>query len=234
MQIEDFDPIEYKIYTRTKSHVAEYDSAQFHISVGQPNHEGKKFEATCMWAASKFKENILIVSDTLQRHNIKFAENLSEEEAYFVSRERGTQWLERNKDSIDLLPNLTIYRHNFWLAHKNYISNRNVVNRFYDNHKVFRELCHDTINRVWQRHMERGSVQESQYFNFFQHSKEFLLEELAVKPIIFSKFPSLTIYPGQWISELYEFMAHNEEMGFTKCFEGSKWTRIEFRRRKYS
>lgn len=227
--------INYKIYSKTKSYVQDFDVAQLHISVGMPNHDGEKFKATCEWVADRFEKVIFIVSDTLQRHNHAFKDNLTADDAYTVALQKGNDWLEAHNAYIEAVPNKVIYRHDHWLNHPFYHSFHKAVIHAYETDPVFQQLCKQVIDRIWRRNNQDGKyLHNEDYFRFYSHSKAFLLEELAAKPIMLMEHPGLILYPGTWVGELYDYMKKNREIGLSQCFKGCEWQRFEFRRRKSS
>lgn len=60
----------YKVVLNSPSIWRDYSTCRLQISVGKPKHEGDKFFALTEWAAARFDKVYLIVSDTLQRHNL--------------------------------------------------------------------------------------------------------------------------------------------------------------------
>jgi len=56
---------EYKVMVKSGAAWRDYDTARLEISVGQPYHEGAKFEATVDWVKHRFSHSIVSVNDTL-------------------------------------------------------------------------------------------------------------------------------------------------------------------------
>ena len=96
------------------------------ISVGQEVHEGEKFFATVDLINSSFKEVIILIDDTLQRHTMKIHSPLSIDQLYKISFEAGDQWLERNYKYYNhfAIP-YKIIRWDHWLNHFFFLSIRN-------------------------------------------------------------------------------------------------------------
>lgn len=79
-----------------------YETCRQHISVGQPYHEGEKLKATFEWAAKRFTKHVIVVADTLQRHNMDG--NAQQAKRY------GDEWLQRNRDLLGILGSPEIIR----------------------------------------------------------------------------------------------------------------------------
>lgn len=74
------------------------------ISVGQPPHEGKKFQETLALINRSFKGCMIAVCDTLQRYsNAVTRTNKTPDDLCEASRKEGDKWLERNKKAIESL-----------------------------------------------------------------------------------------------------------------------------------
>lgn len=71
------------------------------ISVGQPYHESIKLFATIELINKYFAKCIVIVCDSLQRHNVYYMEK--ESTAYNEAIEAGTRWIERNTTFLQQL-----------------------------------------------------------------------------------------------------------------------------------
>src|SRR5262245_12863207 len=76
------------------------------ISVGQEVHEGEKFIATVDLVKSHFASCIMLVDDTLQRHTMILNLDVSADEYRDIARQEGDQWLQRNQEFYQSLPNL--------------------------------------------------------------------------------------------------------------------------------
>ena len=69
------------------------------ISVGQKTHEGKKFLATIKLINKYFKECVILIDDSIQRHTVKIHHpHISDSEAYQTAINEGNMWLKRNKE----------------------------------------------------------------------------------------------------------------------------------------
>lgn len=185
----------YKVQPRGPSHVAFYDTAILEISVGQEQHEGEKFRATAHWAGDRFDKVIVSVNDTLQRHNIMVAQNLSEEDALKKSRAYGDIWIRNNQNTLIELAqkcDCRILRWDRWLLHKNFEKRLAATHRLYESDENFREIVEEKLRK--------GSPEEE------RHSLNFLLEETAAISIRMEEIEGLHIYPGSYIRLWDAFM----------------------------
>lgn len=77
-----------------------HDTCCLDISVGKNYHEGVKLEATIGWAQHRFKHVAVAVNDTLQRFNAMFTGGMTEAEAAELARQKGDEWILRNKEIL--------------------------------------------------------------------------------------------------------------------------------------
>src|SRR6476469_2051097 len=75
------------------------------ISMGQENQTGKGFSdmANAIIRNCNITAVTLLITNTLQRHNIKVVEGVPEEKALILSKERGELWKTKNEYSMKLL-----------------------------------------------------------------------------------------------------------------------------------
>lgn len=178
-----------------------YGSARLQISVGQPYHEGADFAEAAAWAASNFEKTIICVNDTLQRYNGPGA------------REAGNAWLERNKKTIDELPNVEVIRWDYWLNHPDFPSLYAELKNKYKTDPSFREAVdyEAAAFAVRQKPISMGA--------FLERSRAYLLEECSAFQIMF-RTPAADIYPGSSLLPCQIF----------KGDEGKGFTRVELKR----
>lgn len=183
----------YKICINHKRPWQGYDTCRLQISVGKPNYEGEKFRALCEWAAGRFDRTVLIVSDTLQRHNVRYQRNCDAATAWKVSRLEGDAWLKRNDAALSLLKSPIIIRWDELLMHPDY--NPIVPS------PALEGAIETTLKEFWQRH----DYDPALYFSFHHHSRAFLIEELSVFAYLF-KDPAIDVYAGSWFHQLMAVM----------------------------
>lgn len=125
----------YKVCVNNRADWQSHDTARLQISVGSnPKYEGDKFFAALEWCANRFENTILIVSDTLQRHN----HALPAPAAWKASRLEGDRWLWRNQKALACF-NPSITRWDEWLNHPLYPTARKQVNRLVQGSEYVRE-----------------------------------------------------------------------------------------------
>jgi hypothetical protein len=107
----------YKVVVKSGAAWRDYDTARLEISVGQPYHEGAKFEATVDWVKHRFSHVIVSVNDILQRFNLMFERGLSESRAMSVARHAGSEWIRQQRPVLLRLPGYELCRWNEWLSH---------------------------------------------------------------------------------------------------------------------
>lgn len=172
-----------------------YSDARLQISVGQEYHEGEKLNATFNWVADRFDTVTVCVNDTLQRFNHMFT-GMSEEEAYSKSESDGREWIERNQARWRHLPNIKIVRWDTWKNDPNFKDKLSEAKKRYDEDSSFRNEVDQEILSFWQRRLSSGDANKDDYERFKKLSKAYLLEEIAVFPIMSRNSSAVDIYPG--------------------------------------
>lgn len=179
----------YKICVNHKAPWQSYETCRLQISVGKPNYEGEKFEALCEWAGARFERTVLIVSDTLQRHNLRYQRNCDAATAWKLSRLEGETWLRRNARALHHLRTPEIVRWDQLLMHPAY--------QVIETTPALDQAIEHTIREFWGRHEYDPTL----YFAFHHHSRAFLLEELSVFSYLFND-PAIDVYAGSWFHQL--------------------------------
>ena len=167
------------------------------ISVGQPYHEGDKFKATLVAVNENFKECIIVICDSLYRHTMKFASNLSINELHHKANLAGDEWLERNSHAINQLDiPFKITRWDSWLANPGY-------NRAYENidtlHRAdtdFREALEGTARLFLKRQIGKLNAPVTEQ-SIFSSSIDYLKEECAGMLLWAESNYQFEIYPNQ-------------------------------------
>lgn len=150
------------------------------VSVGQPYHENEKLLATIKLVNRSFSKCTVVVADTLQRYNL-LPEVTSAEEAYKLSKNHGDAWLKRNQFSLS---QLTI-PHNFirwdeWLAHPDYKTQSNCIDKLLESNPLFKEAIIDSIGEYLERIQKRDKGQIIDCTAIYTNCLEYLKEECAV------------------------------------------------------
>ncbi|CDG96849.1 conserved hypothetical protein [Xenorhabdus bovienii str. puntauvense] len=147
------------------------------ISVGKSYHEGFKLAATIdKINQSGFGRCIIVVADTLQRHNY---DGGKAQHNYAKSLALGDYWLRQNNEIIATLAiPYEIQRWDEWLRHESYrYYYDNIVNTYYTN-DYYRQAVNETIRSFSERNsLITGTIE---YENSFYRSLFYILEECPV------------------------------------------------------
>jgi hypothetical protein len=169
------------------------------ISVGQKVHEGDKFIATVKLIARSFKECIILVDDTIQRHTLQiFEPQLTKTEAYNKAKIMGNLWLETNRKALDMfsIP-IEILRWDFWAQHKFYFEKHALMENTYENDKGYRESLQQSAKEFLERNVEKYSLfEENEYERAFGLCIEYLIEECACMLLWIEKKCHFEVYPS--------------------------------------
>lgn len=200
----------YKVFVKDKGIWRDHDTARLQISVGNPRHTGDKFFALTEWAAARFDKAILIVSDTLQRHNIAIQHGISLDEAHNLSSLGGQRWLKENQAALDnLKPWQKVVTHwDDWMAHPDYAATRQEINDLYARLPVFQGIVAAKAESFCARQGDENSLAQHRDI---QTSTAYLLEEIAAFAVMFKQTRAVDIYPGTWFKEVFETLAQSGE-----------------------
>lgn len=193
----------------------EFDTARLQISVGQPYHEGDKFEATVKWASLRFKKVIVCVNDTLQRFNL-IAEGYSEQEAQRITSDLGREWIERNISLLRSLPNVEIKRWDTW-KNDDYEEVKHQIDELYRENIEFQVAVDTDITGFTKRNDSKPEL-----------CREYLLEETAVFSKMFRE-RAVDIYPGSVLLPCRIFQGRAVK-GAPNGLSDGHFTRIDFKR----
>lgn len=217
----------YKVSLRNNIPWRELDRVRVQISVGKAITEGDKFFAFCEWVCTRFGHVSLIVSDTLQRHNFAFEDNLPMAGAWAVSRSAGDAWLQRNCDAINLISSAQIVRWDSLLADPRHAPALERLEALYQAGGEFTRALDATIANFWQRNAERlGGMRRG---CFDASSRAFLLEELAVFSFQCAD-PAVDAYAGSWLETVFTALRAEPDT----FFDGFRrdWLQVDFTRNK--
>lgn len=179
------------------------------ISVSHLYHEGEKFISTLELIKNRFSECDVIVSDTLQRHNLLTHE--TEEKAALLSFQAGTEWIERNiKYFKDYPIPYHIIRWNECLNSPGYTLALDKIHDKYQ-HDISLQLALDQdIHSFIGRDKLKRSTKEGA-----DHCRDYLFEEAAVvisyfvmKEYDYIVYPSSIPYFIYQCRELFVSMEH--------------------------
>lgn len=200
----------YKVFIIGKSNWRGFSTARLQISVGQPKHEKEKFYALTEWAAHRFDKVQLIVSDTLQRHNIAMEKGISLQDAYDVSMLVGQMWRRDNHAAISSIPaeKLEITMWNDWMEHPDYAPMSRALGDLFTSSPTFRAGVEKKAREFCDRRVQAGNAvyaTESAY----QASVKYLMEELPAFGVMLKQERAVDIYPGAWMEELFSQIARS-------------------------
>ena len=174
-----------------------FKTARLQISVGQPYHEDEKMKATFEWVKHRFDKVIICVNDTLQRHNYCFGEGLTDKRATAKADTEGQNWILRHAEEIKQLPNFEVWRWDNWRRRKDYQNQLQHAQKLYRDQKDVHELLDANIKEFWERLCQRDpEMDQSCFEDFAKHSRNYLIEEIAVFFLMFKEQKAVDIYPG--------------------------------------
>jgi len=222
----------YKVFVKDKSAWQDHSVARLQISVGNPKHTGDKFFALAEWAAARFDRVILIVSDTLQRHNIAVEYGISLDEAYQVSVLAGQRWLKENKAALDNFApgqgRVTLW--DDWMAHAYYAETLKEIRQLYGTSLAVRQAVNEKAESFCQRQASEQSITQCRDFD---SSVAYILEEVAAFAVMFKETRGIDVYPGAWFKEVFEAIAAVPEASqLMSGFSEVACLRVDFTRNK--
>ncbi len=179
---------DYRVTVNGKYGSRPSDKARIQISIGNPKYESAKMLTLTRWCASRFKETEIIVSDTLQRHNLT---NTDMSNAWNITREEGEKWLRRNAVALE---GFTITRWDSLLHHHNYAISLDVIEE---------NLKSDKANKSFMDMAQEFSIRRKVPI---ENCRAFLKEELAIFYFMMQE-PAVDIYAGSWISNIFETLS---------------------------
>lgn len=172
------------------------------ISVGGKNHEGERLFALMEWVAARFEVVEILVADSLQRHNIMFAERCDERTAMAKALEAGEQWLERNAETIGMFEGCTIHRLEDFRKDETFGKFHRYLLELFETNADFRRLVERDIKSFWTRRSASMPDRMSEYDFFFTQSRNYILEELAIMQVWDEKSTGVEVYPGSFLQIL--------------------------------
>lgn len=218
----------YKIRIKEGTGWREYDTVRLEISVGQPYHEGEKLRSKIEWARARFQDVNVLVNDTLQRFNLMYERGMSEKQATKETRLQGDEWLVRNGEA---LAGCSCYRWDHWKNHEDFSSTLWKAEMFYRNNAGFHDAVENAIYEVWDRRAGQEGYEHNRKDDFFNVSREYLLEETAGLALAYKALPGISAYPGTFQKMWAMFVGKRIE-GAPEGLENAHCIRIDFSRRK--
>lgn len=217
--------VKYKVKVKEGHDWRKHETASLSVSVGQPYHEGDKFQSTLTWINQNFSRCLIDVSDTLQRYNTMAEYGLSDEEAMILARSQGDDWINRNKRYLDdLTIPYEIVRWETWITHEDYPETRQKVGEIFNKSPVFCKSVEEEAQRFLERQKSKGMLKSKEQA-FYKNSILFLLEEVAGQTLYARSEPFATIYPGRRMKP-WELVATGQIPDAPKGLENETYVRI--------
>jgi len=224
----------YKVVLNSPSIWRDYSICRLQISVGKPKHEGDKFFALTEWAAARFDKIYLIVSDTLQRHNLALEMGIDLSEAYTVAQTKGHEWLRDNKRAIDNIPThrriITMW--DDWMSHAEYAETRIAINVLYTHSPLFKAAIDAKADEFCRRQADNGSIVHDSRPEAFETSVRYILEEVAAFGIMLRQQPVLDIYPGHWFKDIFDVLAQTSKLPLLSGFGQPAFINVDYKTNK--
>jgi tRNA-dependent cyclodipeptide synthase len=181
----------YKIIIRNSPGWRTFEACTLGVSVTSPNWQDEHFASILGFAAEHFKTIRIDVTDLLYRHNF-MAEGLPPDEAKARAEALGALWLARHQAIIDACPvNPDVIRWGRWYDHAEFRETLEGFNRAYDASPVLRQTIESDVAGFFRRQGREPTP------NARQHSRDYLIEELAVITLQARELSSLKLYPGE-------------------------------------
>jgi len=135
------------------------------------------------------------VNDLLQRHNAE-AQGVSGEQATALALAEGALWLARNEPMLSLMnaPRVTT-RWQEWLAHKDFKVALRAMRQLAQDDLGLADALEQDSTAVAERRIKRGEF-AGDLETMRAHSREYVLEEMAVFALQCRDIPAAEVYPG--------------------------------------
>ncbi len=181
----------YKIIIRNSPGWRTFEACTLGVSVTSPNWQDEHFASILGFAAEHFKTIRIDVTDLLYRHNF-MAEGLPPDEAEARAEALGALWLARHQAIIDACPvSPDVIRWGRWYDHAEFRETLEGFNRAYDASPVLRQTIESDVDGFFRRQGREPTPNDR------QHSRDYLIEELAVNTLQARELSSLKLYPGE-------------------------------------
>ncbi|MES9948970.1 MAG: hypothetical protein ABW118_08430 [Candidatus Thiodiazotropha sp.] len=198
----------YKVCINKRYGTLSAENCRVQVSIGNPKYEGEKFVALMEWANRRYKRIDVIVSDTLQRHNLPEPDSAA---TWNKTRHEGLAWIKRNRRALQgtgLVMWDDLLVHPAYKAATNEIANAVKMTAVWD----------EIENTARQFARRNGSS--------IAASTDFLLEELAVFSVIF-QHPAIDVYAGSWISNIFDVLQEK-----VPVFNNIRCLQVDFERKR--
>ena len=180
----------YKVIIRNSPGWRGFEACTLGVSVTSPNWQGEHFASILDFAAGHFKTIRVDVTDLLYRHNF-MAAGFPPALAAVRAGELGAAWLERHRPTIEASPvKPNVIRWSRWYEHPEFTQTLDGFQRAYETSSVFRQSVETDIDGFFRRQGRIPSDSDR------RHSRDYLIEEVAVITLQARALASLKLYPG--------------------------------------
>jgi tRNA-dependent cyclodipeptide synthase len=187
----------YKIIIRNSPGWRSFEACTLGVSVASPNWQDEHFASILDFAAGHFKSIRIDVTDLLYRHNF-MAEGLSPSEAEAHANALGILWLARHQPLIDACPaKPEVIRWGQWYDHPQYAKVLDGFQTAFSRSPILRDAIKNDVEGFFRRRGLEPTPAER------RHSRDYLIEELAVSALQARALPRLKLYPGDDLFSLY-------------------------------
>ncbi len=184
----------YKVIIRNSPGWREFGACTLGVSVGSPNWQDQRFASILAFAAEHFKKIRIDVTDLLYWHNFA-AEGMPPEEAAAQASRLGGAWLLAHQHIIDACAiKPEIIRWAKWYEHPDYRTTLAGFRRAECANPILHDAVDADIDEFFRRQGRVPSAVER------RHSRDYLIEELAVITLQARELASLKLYPGDELS----------------------------------
>jgi tRNA-dependent cyclodipeptide synthase len=180
----------YKVIVRNSPGWRDFPACTLGVSVNSPNWQDEKFASILEFAAANFETIRIDVTDALYRHNF-MAEGVPNEQALHRANALGALWLARHQDLLtDHAEKIQIVRWAEWYSRPEFQSTLAAFHRAYDINPDLRQAVQEDVHEFFRRQGRLPSLAQQ------EHSKNYLIEEMAVNCLQARELSSVKIYPG--------------------------------------
>ncbi len=170
-------------------------TARIEVSIGNKQCTGENFLHLCdSVIEAGYKRIEIQLSDTLHRHNLEWKLRLNSKNALQESRKLGDEWLASNAKTLTILftraDSFSVTRWDYWIMHPKFERSKKVIEGFYKEDSVFRNLI-DLEIFAYFRKLGRYPKADR-----IKNSIIYFIEEIAVTEFSNRLQIADEIYPG--------------------------------------
>lgn len=210
----------------------DHNTARLQISIGNKLQTGAKLQALVEWACGgRFERVEVIVSDTLNWFNIAFREQIPKAQAIDKALRSGEQWI--NDNSCLREHPVIIRRWNEWYLHESYKERLSAISSIYQESYPLQHSIQEVSERVWSAKSNQEFRAAQRQEEFFDISKNYILNELSVFSLLFNERNAIEVYPGAWFKDMFDILCnYSEHYPYLECFRDKAYLRVEFLKNK--